>query len=302
MTVLSNVINLVSSAYPGLVDRVRAVIETSEAEAAGAKAAEGGDSFLWEHTLEVTAAAFKLAVLENIDPFLPVVTALFHDAGKFGGGRYHAGDSPEEADAGRMAQEILSREGVPEEQIVGVVDGLLALYNENMESNPVTAIVHDADFLVKSGRLGAARFFQKATLRGRTLQRAVLASLSKELTYAACLPDNMRTAAGRRWAKRKRKDSLHFYLGLLEELREAGIADYRVEAFKVEAPRGAEKKIEIMLVLPSSCRQCGSGFGVEFSREGGIKCEKLTAAIRCQDCRKGYDISFCLPEIVNRTS
>jgi len=75
--------------YPGLLEKVQALIVEAERKFAG-NAPEAEGSFLWEHTLHVAGLAFRLAETEKSDPALAAVTALFHDAGKFAGGRYHA--------------------------------------------------------------------------------------------------------------------------------------------------------------------------------------------------------------------
>ncbi len=299
MKKVSNFEELVSAFYPELVGRVKQVIEESERLYIREKGQtiDAGESFLWQHTREVAAVALRLAVAEGVDPLLPVTAALFHDIGKFTGGRYHADDIPEEEEAAGMAREMLEAAGMPEDHMVEVVGGLESLYNENVESNYTADIVHDADFLCKFGFLGAAHFFQKAALRGRPLQRAVLRDLSKELTYAACLPANMRSAAAGKMAAKKRDDSLTFFRGLLRELRDTGIGDYRVEVSEWKPPQEPTTGIEVRLVIPSACEGCGSGLKVDFSTERGIKCRKLRADVRCRGCGHSYDISFCLPEV-----
>ena len=92
-----------------------------------------------------------------------------------------------------------------------VLAGLKALYREKSARSIVADIVHDADFLSKFGSLGVANFFAKAALRGRTIRAAVLQYSSKELTYASCLPQNMRTAAGRELAGRRASQSMKFF-------------------------------------------------------------------------------------------
>jgi putative nucleotidyltransferase with HDIG domain len=294
--------DLVSAFYPELVGRVKRVIEESERQYARKKgqAIEGGESFLWEHTREVAAVAMRLAVAEGVDPLLPVTAALFHDIGKFSGGRYHADDIPEEEEAAGVARQMLEAAGMPEDHMLEVVGGLQALYHENVESNHIADVVHDADFLCKFGLLGTAHFFQKAALRGRPLQRAMLRDLSKELTYAACLPLNMRCAAAVKMAEKKRKDSLLFFKGLLRELRDAGIGDYRVEVIEWQPGQEPKTGLEVRLVIPSACESCGSSLKVVLSTQGGIKCRKLTADVRCRGCGHSYDISFCLPEVKSK--
>jgi HD superfamily phosphodiesterase len=48
------------------------------------------DSFLWEHSEHVAALCRRLAKEEGEDTGLAYLAGLFHDAGKFAGGRYHS--------------------------------------------------------------------------------------------------------------------------------------------------------------------------------------------------------------------
>ena len=50
--------------------------------------------FYWEHTLHAAAFVSKICRFEEIDPLVPVLTTLFHDAGKFAEGHVHADDLP----------------------------------------------------------------------------------------------------------------------------------------------------------------------------------------------------------------
>ena len=190
-------VKAVSDLYPGLIEKVRQSIESSEREYEGKRAGKDG-GFLWEHTVHVASLAHDLAVSEGLDPVLPAVAALFHDAGKFRGGEYHKGDRPEEEDAAALAEAVLAEEGARASDIARVGSALRALYDEKARRNVLADVVHDADFLSKFGYLGVAGFFLKAALRGKNLVAAVTSSLSKELTYANALPRNMRTAAGRK--------------------------------------------------------------------------------------------------------
>src|SRR4030065_271307 len=94
---------------PGLVERVRRAVEDAERKFTGKKDARGG--FLWEHSVLVAAQSHRLAKAEKEDPDLAALTALFHDSGKFAGGRYHADDKPEEEESARLARAILAEAG-----------------------------------------------------------------------------------------------------------------------------------------------------------------------------------------------
>ena len=94
-----------TSRFPGLVERIRRLIEDSERKFSGSRAGEPG--FLWEHTVLVTALAFRLAKMEGLAPEHAAITALLHDAGKFAGGRYHRSDRAGEEEAARLARPVL---------------------------------------------------------------------------------------------------------------------------------------------------------------------------------------------------
>lgn len=287
---------LIDPLYPNLFSRIKKLIEDSESSYSS-KRTEAEDSFLWEHTRQVATIAEKICVTEGVDPQLPVIAALFHDIGKFTEGQYHQDEIPEEKIASEQAHDILSQEGMDEALTGKVVAGLVALYNEKSTGNQISDIVHDADFLIKSGYLGVAHFFIKSALRGYNLFHSILESLSRELTYADVLPDNMRTAAGKKMAVRKRQDTLAFYRGFLQELRETGIARFTIKETTFRSSKNSQKSMKIILVVPEVCPDCGGELDVEHSSKQGIKCEKLTSLISCLQCPKEYKISFCLPEI-----
>ena len=291
-----NFYDLISSAYPDLIKRLKRHIQESEAEYSG-HSEEIKESFLWDHTIQVASVALKLAILEKTDPLIPVIAALFHDSGKFRQGDYHAKEIPEEEHAATVAEELLEGVGMASEQVQVTVQSLNALYRENIAGTKATNIVHDADFLVKFGFLGAANFFMKTALRGKPLQTSVLNYLSKELTYAFHLPENMRTLSAKRLAKKKKKGSLTFFYGLLDELCEADIACYTVERMKITQTKKQNAPLEVFLVLPDKCPTCEGEFTKEWTTEKGIKCEKLNVSVFCRDCNCPYDFSFCLPEI-----
>lgn len=299
-TRISSFNELVEARLPGLIGKIKRAIEQSEKKFAGQTAS--GESYLWEHTAHVAALSYKLAVAEKRPPLLPIVTALFHDAGKFGGGRYHEDDRAEEEYAARIAKRLLAQAGMPTSRIERVANALRALYNAGSKPNAISAIVHDADFLAKFGALGAAQFFVKSTLRGKTLREAVLRSLSKELTYAASLPRNMRTRAGRRLARKKSRESLRFFGSLLGELKEAGVADLSLRTVAIASGVRPRNSVDVRIAVPKSCPTCGGSWRTAYSTEPGLKCEKLEVRMTCGRCGEASDFSFCLPEIQARAA
>jgi len=280
---------------PGLVERVRKTIEDDERRFSKKK--DGRPGFLWEHTVLVAAQSFRLAQAERENPNLAALVALFHDSGKFAGGRYHAGDKPEEEEAARLARATLETDGLKMADIGHIVRALRSLYQAGASRNRLADIVHDADFLSKFGHLGVAHFFVKSTLRGRNLESAAMDYLSKELTYAAVLPANMRTAAARRMAVKRAADTLRFFRGYLAELKEAHGLDLRVRTVEVPVSGGRARRAKVTLVLPASCGACGGRWDAELRAEKGLKCETLEASLKCGACGETRSVSFCLPEL-----
>jgi uncharacterized protein len=186
---------------------------------------------------------------------------------------------------------------VPAAERTRVAAAIRALYQEGAGPDPLADIVHDADFLSKFGYLGVAQFFIKSALRGRTLRAAVMSSLSKELTYAACLPLNMRTEAGRVLAAGKSADTLKFHASLLSELRDVHGLEFRVKRIRVARALPLRGKVDVRLVLAPRCEACGGKWEIRTETARGTKCEKLEARVRCAGCGDAYEIAFCLPEL-----
>jgi uncharacterized protein len=297
---------VVEGRFPGLVDRVRRLVESAE-RAYGGKGKDEGSSFLWEHTVHVASFALRIARLEKREPLPAVLTALFHDAGKFRRGRYHAGRAPEEAASADIARTTLRGFGAPSALIRDVAAALEALYNERRPPRMLAAVVHDADFLAKAGTLGVAQFFVKSTLRGRTLSGAVTATLSKELTYASVLPLNMRTEAGRRQARTKSRETLRFFRRFIADLNEAAPPGFRLAKLRIRIPgtphlirrssRVSPEFLGVRLVVPVACDRCGGAWRYEHAIERGVKCRELLVSVRCRGCGAASEISFCLPEL-----
>jgi HD superfamily phosphodiesterase/predicted RNA-binding Zn-ribbon protein involved in translation (DUF1610 family) len=287
--------SVVESRFPGLIDKLREVIQESERRYEGRD--RRSESFLWEHTLHAASIAYQLALAEKTDPLIPVIAALFHDAGKFCGGKYHSDETAEEEISAQIAGKLLRQFGMKRADIRRVLSGLKALYNEKVRKNEVSSILHDADFLSKFGALGVAGFFIKSALRRRTLRSTVLGYLSKELTYASCLPLNMHTAAGRKLATKKASDSLKFFRALLAELREARIANLGVRQLRIPDAPDKGKSIRVQIVASPTCPNCGSGWKNTWTTEKGVKCRKLNIDWSCPHCGEQLETSFCLPEI-----
>jgi HD superfamily phosphodiesterase len=285
---------IVESRFPGLIDELHKIIQESENKHDGSDSSE---SFLWEHTMHATSIAYRLAEAEGLDPLIPVVATLFHDSGKFAGGKYHNNETIEEEESAEIARRLLNKYRMKPVEIRKVLAGLRALYNEKARKNAVAGILHDADFLSKFGALGVAAFFTKSVLRRRTLRSTVLGYLSKELTYASCLPLNMHTAAGRKLAARKAADSLKFFRALLAELRDARIANLKIRRIQIHSPESGDQAFKVQLVISPSCPKCRNEWDFGWTIEKGVKCRKLTIDWACTHCGERLETSFCLPEI-----
>ncbi len=291
--------DLISPKYPQLIERIRQLIEDSERRFSKAKNCEkeSVDSFLWEHTIHVAAIARKIALAEEANAVDAVIVALFHDSGKFHEGHYHSDDIPEEEEGIRLAEVVLTEQGMDKEKISAITSSLNALYNEKQPASQITDIVHDADFLAKFGYLGVANFFVKSALRGKNLYNTLVSSLSQELTYAASLPSNMRTATAKKLAKKKSEATLDYYQGLLDDLREAGIAFFKVVDDTFSCLKNPDKIFTLRMAVPEACPECSGQLSLNFESQTHTKCEQLKAKIHCVHCTNHYQISFCLPEI-----
>ena len=288
--------NIVKAHFPGLLLKIQRRIE--ETEQGLGDTDTPGESFLWEHTKFVAAISHEICIREGIDPLLPVIGALIHDLGKFPQGKEEArSDTPEEMLSTERARVILESEKMNPQDIESISSGILALYDENLEKNAISNVVHDADFLAKSGRMGVAAFFSKAALRGKGLIRSLLEGASKEMTYAAVLPGNMRTQAGRILAEEKSRKVLNYFNELLMEMNNHGIFSFTLEETLCPCPEDPKKKVPLILVHPKECPQCGSSFKIEYETRTGMKCRKLIADIQCTNCSQRFEIAFCLPEI-----
>ena len=287
---------LIEPVYPGLLDSIQNTITKAEKDYEKDRKKEQ-DSFLWEHSVFVATVVLRICRLENKDPLIPVVAALFHDIGKFEGGQYRKNNIPEEKTSARIAAEILASFGMNKTETDLVITGLTALYDEKTQNNFVSDVIHDADFLSKTGYLGVANFFLKSAKRSLNLYTSLIQNLSKELTYASVLPKNMRTPAGKRLAEKRSQDMRLFFEELLQELRDLDIARFEIREETLPCPQKSGENLKFILVLPEACPSCAEGISLEYSFVQGIKCTELAALISCVSCPTKIRISFCLPEI-----
>jgi putative nucleotidyltransferase with HDIG domain len=288
---LPNFQSFLEGLFPGLLDSARTAVIEGENRLAQ-------NSFLWEHTLFVTALTYRLCRLEGKDPRLPLLAALFHDAGKLHARQKEDKGEAEEEVAAERAERVLKEFHLPDREIASVSAAIKALYRSGATPNPAAAVVHDADFLSKSGHLGVASFFIKSALRGRNIRVALLEHVSKELTYAKALVGNMRTPAGRDLAGGKSRVMEEFHRGLLRELEADGIDRFVIEETEFPCPRAPQKKGTVVLVLPAGCPRCAGRPSPSFATREGLKCLKLVTKVECGGCGFSYEMSFCLPEML----
>lgn len=298
MTV-NNVRSMLENRYPGLYACIEQMLVEAEARY-NARTDQAPSEFLLEHARRTAAIAHRISCMEKVDSFLPVLVALFHDAGKFHEGEYHKDDIPEEEHAAVLAEGMLTEFGLEQNDISSLLDALRALYNDKLPCVGPCRIVQDADRLDKLGTLGVGAFFTKAALRGRGLIDALVHTLSRELTYALAAPRSMFTDTGRTLASQQAAKTISFFDDLLEDLESWGIASFERRSIILEEDFRTRDGVpmtmmEVTIVMPRTCPECDASLGLTHLRERGVKCEKLTARFKCGGCGWSRETSFCLP-------
>ena len=296
---MNEVRKLLESRHPGLHACIERTLVESESRY-NRKAQQAPSEFLWEHTRHTAAIAHTLAVREAVDPFLAVLVALFHDAGKFHEGEYHQDDVPEEEHAARLAESMRAEHGLARADVETVMAALRGLYDDRLRVDGPGRIVQDADRLDKLGALGVGAFFTKATLRGRGLVDALAHTLSRELTYALAAPRSMLTEAGKKMALEQSAKTIAFFDDLLADLEACGIASFERRKLMLEGDfrnRDGEPvaKMEVTVVTPRACPDCEDAIALTHRLERGVKCETLKARLTCKVCDYKREIAFCLP-------
>lgn len=297
---MHDVRNLLEGRFPGLHARIeKALIEAEARYNRRHGTNDASSEFLLEHTRRTAAIAHHIATLEGVDPFLPALVALFHDAGKFHEGEYHQDDVPEEEHAAVLAGRMLAECGLARSDIEAVLQALRALYDDRLPFAGPCRIVQDADRLDKLGALGVGAFFTKAALRGRGLIEALVQTLSRELTYSLAAPRSMFTETGKRLATEQAAKTLTFFEQLLADLERWGIAAFERRTIVLEEEFRTRdgalvQKMEVTIVMPRGCPECEGALGLTHARGRGLKCEKLTARIACR-CGYARETAFCLP-------
>lgn len=290
---------LLESRYPGLHARIEQTLVECEARY-NRQTQQAPSQFLLEHTQHTAAIAHELAAREGVDPFVPVLVALFHDAGKFHDGQYHQDKVPEEEHAATLAGAMLAEFGLERADVEAVLRALRALYDDRLPCVPASRIVQDADRLDKLGALGVGAFFTKATLRGRGLVDALVHTLGRELTYALAAPRSMFTESGKILAREQSAKTIAFFDDLLDDLENCGIAAFERRILELEGDfrtrdGAGVKQMQVTVVTPRACPDCEASIGLTHRLERGVKCETLRARFACRACDWARDVSFCLP-------
>ena len=296
---MNEVRKLLESRFPGLHARIEQTLMEAEARY-NRQNKQAPSQFLLEHTQRTAAIAHKIATMERVDALLPVLVALYHDAGKFHEGEYHKDDVAEEEHAAILAERMLAESGAERANIEAVGSALRALYDDRLPCVESCRIVQDADRLDKLGALGVGAFFTKATLRGRGLVDALVHTLSRELSYALAAPRSMLTETGQMLAREQTPKTVAFFDELLHDLERWGIAAFERRTLLVEGDfrtRGGARvqKTQVTIVMPRDCPDCEAPLELTHRCERGLKCEMLKARFACQSCDYARDISFCLP-------
>ena len=298
---MNEVRKLLESRFPGLHARIEQTLIEAEARY-NRQSQQAPSEFLLEHAQRTAAIAHQLAAMEQVDPLLPALVALYHDAGKFHEGEYHKDQVPEEEHAAILAARMLAESGAREADIDAVCTALRALYDDRLPCDQACRIVQDADRLDKLGALGVGAFFTKATLRGRGLVDALVQSLSRELSYALAAPRSMLTETGKALAREQSAKSIAFFDELLRDLERWGIAAFERRALVVEGDfrtrdGACVQKMEVSIVMPRACPDCGAAIDLSHACERDVKCDKLTVRFVCTGCSYARKTYFCLPVV-----
>jgi putative nucleotidyltransferase with HDIG domain len=300
---MNDVRNMLEAGFPGLHARIEETLIEAEARY-NRQANQAPSEFLLDHTRRTAAIAHKIASIEGVDSFLPILVALYHDAGKFHDGEYHKDDVPEEEHAAVLAGQMLAEFGVARSDIEAVREALRALYDDRLPCLGPSRIVQDADRLDKLGALGVGAFFTKAALRGRGLIDALVHTLSRELTYAVAAPRSMFTETGKTLAREQAAKTIAFFDDLLDDLESWGIASFERRIIVLEEnfrtrDSASVHGMEATIVMPRACPDCEAALELTHRRGRGVKCEKLTARFACGCCGYAQETSFCLPVLAS---
>ncbi len=244
---------------------------------------------LWDHLDRVSRLAARLGRSEGVDPLACRMAGLFHDAGKFSGGRYHQDERPEEESSVDCLRELGEKFGLEPQLVNDVAEAILQLYRDDPEPSPLAAVLFDADNMDKLGPLGVANYFAKVGLRGRGISTSSILRLTVELTYARHAPLCLVTETGRRLAQPRAAATIRYIHDLIDSLREDGLYDFRVE----EVEFGG---LILDVVAPAAC-ECGGKLERSLWEVPGMKCSEIHLKHACADCGREQKLRFCKPRL-----
>jgi uncharacterized protein len=217
------------------------------------------------------------------------LAGLFHDAGKFAGGRYHHDERLEEERSVECLRRLGIEHGLETEVVGEVSEAILQLYRDDPDPSPLARVLFDADNLDKLGLLGVANYFAKIGLRGRGISPNALHRLTVELTYARHAPRCLLTETGRRMARKRAPATIRYITDLVDTLREDGLYDFRVEEVIFDG-------LTFDVVAPTAC-ECSGRLDRSIWEVRGIKCSEIHLKHTCEACRKSLDLKFCKPRL-----
>lgn len=272
---------------PEVVQAVRRTLIEQET-AYQQKTTQDAFSSLWVHSARVAHIAHHIAKIEGGEEVPALLAGLMHDMGKFAYGSYHEDDIPEEKNAVRFAERILS--GTQYEKWIPVIkNAILSTYLDGEATNDIGRMVYDADCLDKLGNMGVAQFFAKKALRRQFLDNDLMIRTSVELTYAHHAPDTLKTATGRSLARDRGIKTRRFYTELLEEWTTLGLGAFNLLEEDIAG-------IACILVVPCLC-PCGGRLDLATDIHESVKCRSVIVKYRCPSCGMESEFSFCLPNV-----
>ncbi|BBO85066.1 hypothetical protein DSCO28_56320 [Desulfosarcina ovata subsp. sediminis] len=271
----------------GVLQNIRHTLTKQESAYQNSQADETFSS-LWAHSSRVSRIALTIARAEGCEEIPALLAGLMHDLGKFAYGNYHADDTPEEKNAVRFAEDILTGTEY-EKWIPAVREAILSCYLEGKATTKIGRVLYDADCIDKLGTMGVAQFFAKRALRRQFLDDDLLIRASIELTYAYHSPDTLKTATGRSLARLRSARTRRYFTELLEEWNWLGLGEFNI----VEEAIGG---IVCVLVVPCAC-PCGGRLTFESDIQDAVKCRSVVMKYLCTTCGTEKTYSFCLPNV-----
>lgn len=244
---------------------------------------------LYGHLERVAKLAQEIGRAEGVDPFVCRMAGLFHDAGKFAGGKYHADDVPEEELSIHVLAEIGKQHGLDGKIMNDAAESIQQIYRDDPNLTPLARVLFDADNLDKLGPLGIANYFVKTGLRGSGISETILYKLTVELTYARYAPLALATKTGRERARLNAPFTIRFVCDLLDSLRKSGLFDFRVNEIVFDG-------LTFDVVAPISC-SCGGEIERRVWKIPGKKCIEIHLEHSCSGCGKKNEIRFCRPRL-----